>query len=160
MFRKISFAAVCVVLMASPAFAKKPIEKVVVADTAPKFEILVEKIRSQMVDGGRYEFISGRDRDAVDLSFQKMSAMLTSSGSVEAMSEQDKDRLFNEQEKVNGLLAKNSDDRLVCQDVAPVGSHLPVRTCKTYRQIAKDRSDSRRDMQNMTNGRIGSGPGN
>ena len=160
MFRKISFAAACVVLMASPAFAKKPVEKVVVADSAPKFEILVEKIHSQMVDGGRYEFMSVRDREAVDLSLQKMSAMLTGSGSVDAMSSEDKDRLFNEQEKVNGLLARNSDDRLVCQDVAPVGSHLPVRTCKTYRQIAKDRSDSRRDMQNMTNGRIGSGPGN
>ena len=160
MFRKISFAAVFVALMATPAFAKKPVEKVVVADTAPKFEMLVEKIHSQMVDGGRYEFMSARDRQTVDLSFKKMSAMLTSSGSVDAMSKEDQDRLFNEQEKVNGLLARNSDDRLVCQDVAPVGSHLPVRTCKTFRQIAKDRSDTRRDMQNMTNNRIGSGPGN
>ncbi len=160
MFYKIPFAILGVALMASPVLAKKPVEKVVVADTAAKFEMLVEKIHSQMVDGGRYEFMSKGDRSNVDLSFEKMSAMLTSSGSVDAMSNEDKDRLFNEQEKVNGLLARNSDDRLVCQDVAPVGSHLPVRTCKTFRQIAKDRSDSRRDMQNMNNNRIGSGPGN
>ena len=160
MFRKTSFAAVCVVLMASPAFAKKAVEKVVVADTAPKFEMLVDKIHSQMIDGGRYEFMKNQDRQAVDLSFEKIAAMLTTSGSVDAMSSEDKDKLFNEQEKVNGLLAKNSDDRLVCTDVAPVGSHLPVKTCKTVREIERDRNNSRRAMRNMDNGRIGSGPGN
>ena len=57
MFYKIPFAILGVTLMASPVLAKKPVEKVVVADTAAKFEMLVEKIHSQMVDGGRYEFM-------------------------------------------------------------------------------------------------------
>ncbi len=160
MFRKISLVALFVALMASSAIAKKDVEKVVVADTAPKFELVVEKIHNQMADGERYEFMSKRDRSSVDMSFKKMAAMLSASGSVDEMTEQEKVKLFNEQEKVNGLLAKNADDRLVCTYVAPAGSHIPVKSCKTAREINRDRNNSRRDMQNMNNSRLGSGPGN
>ena len=154
MFRKISLAALGLALIASSAIAKKPVEKVVVADTAPKFELLVEKIHSQMANGERYEFMSKRDRQTVDMSFKKMAAMLTASGSVDAMKTDEKVKLFNEQEKVNGLLARNADDRLVCTHVAPAGSHIPVKSCKTVRQINMDRNNSRRDMQDMNNNRI------
>lgn len=160
MFRSISMAALGLVLMASSAVAKKDVEKVVVADSAPKFELLVEKIHSQMGEGERYEFMSKRDRQAVDMSFKKMAAILTTNGSVDAMNDDEKIKLFNEQEKVNGLLARNADDRLVCTEVAPAGSHIPVKSCKTAREIERDRNNSRRDMRDMNNSRIGSGPGN
>ena len=160
MFRLVCLSVLVLMLCVSPVAAKKPVEKVVAADTAEKFEMLVERIHGQMAPGERYEFLGKADRAKVDMSFEKMSAMLASSGSVDAMSSEEKIKLFNEQEMVNGLLAKNSDDRLVCNSVAPVGSHLPVKTCKTVREIARERSNSRRDMQTMTNGRINSNSGN
>lgn len=160
MYRKSTLLILALVMFAAPLQAKKAVEKVVVADTAEKFEALVEKIHGQMADGERYEFMNNRDRQTVDMSFKKMSAMLTTSGTVDAMSEDEKIKLFNEQEKVNGLLARNADDRLVCTHVAPVGSHLPVKTCKTVRQIKKDQSDSNRDMNNMQNNRLNLGRGN
>ncbi len=160
MIRTISMAALGLVLMTSLAVAKKEVEKVVVADTAPKFELLVEKIHDQMGEGERYEFMSKRDRQTVDLSFKKMAALLTASGSVEAMNSDERMKLFNEQEKVNGLLARNADDRLVCTHVAPAGSHIPVKSCRTAREINMERNNSRRDMQNMTNDRLNLGRGN
>lgn len=160
MVRLVCLSAFILMVCASTVAAKKPVEKVVVADTAEKFDSLVAQIHSQMAPGKRYEFLGKSDRAKVDMSFEKMSSMLASSGSVDAMSSEERMKLFNEQEKVNGLLAKNSDDRLVCNSVAPVGSHLPVKTCKTVREIEKERNNSRRDMQNMTNGRINSNSGN
>ncbi|HET9032265.1 MAG TPA: hypothetical protein VFN25_05095 [Dokdonella sp.] len=160
MVRKSILLALVLVLFAGPVAAKKAVEKVVVADTPEKFAVLVEKIHGEMKIGGRYEFMSKRDRQSVDMSFKKMSAMLESSGSVDAMPIEEKTRLFSEQEKVNGLLARNSDERLVCTHVAPVGSHIPKTTCKTVRQINQERSNSSRDMNNMVNNRLGSGPGN
>ena len=158
MFRSVSLFALILVVSASPVAAKKPVEKVVVADTAEKFELLVDKIHGQMAPGKRYEFIDNRDRGSVDLSFKKMAAILATHGSVDAMPIEEKTRLFNEQEKVNGLLAKNADDRLVCAH-APVGSHLPVTSCKTVREIANNRENSRRLHDEMINGRMGRGPG-
>ena len=100
MFRAITLVALALVLFASPLAAKKPEEKAVAAvsaDTADKFAVVVERIRSQMAPGKRYEFLSTADRESVNLSFDKMSAMLTASGSVGAMPEDDRLRLFNEQ---------------------------------------------------------------
>jgi hypothetical protein len=77
-----------------------------------------------------------------------MSALLVSSGSVDALSYDDRIALFNEQELVNGLLARNSDDRLVCAYQNPVGSHLPVKRCRTVREIHEERSISRRELRN------------
>lgn len=154
MFRALSLAVLATVLFASPLAAKKPEEKVVVADTAEKFTALVERIRSEMAPGKRYEFLGKKDRESVNHSFEKMSAMLASNGSVDAMSIDDKTRLFNEQEKVNGLLARNADDRLICTNVAPVGSHLPVKECKTAREVAELRNASRRESDRMNNSRL------
>ncbi|HOX70455.1 MAG: hypothetical protein WAS23_05105 [Dokdonella sp.] len=157
MFRAITLVALALVLFASPLAAKKPEEKAVAAvsaDTAEKFAVVVERIRSQMAPGKRYEFLSTADRESVNLSFDKMSAMLTASGSVGAMPEDDRLRLFNEQEKVNGLLAKNADDRLICTHVAPVGSHLPVKQCRTAREVADSRSKARRQSESFDSTRL------
>ena len=67
MFRAISLVALVLMLVASPLFAKqKAQENVVIADSADKFAVLVEKIRSQMATGQRYEFLSPADRKLVN----------------------------------------------------------------------------------------------
>ena len=151
MSRVISLVALVLMLVASPLLAKqKAQENVVIADSADKFAVLVEKIRSQMVTGQRYEFLSPTDRKLVNQSLDKMSAMLDASGSVEAMSLDDRTRLFNEQERANGILAKNADDRLICTRVAPTGSHRPVTDCKTYRETEEIRKNAKSQLRDMT----------
>jgi hypothetical protein len=144
--------------VAPPLQAKKPDEKVVVADTPEKFELLVQAIRQEMAPGKRYEFLRDRDRDRVNQAFDRMAALLAKGGSVEALDTEDKTRLFNDQEAVNGLLAKNSDDRLVCSYVAPVGSHLPVKTCHTVRELERSRNEFRRQSNQLQDqSRLGPG---
>ncbi|MEO7012860.1 MAG: hypothetical protein ABI127_01020 [Dokdonella sp.] len=151
MFRAISLVALVLMLVASPLFAKqKAQENVVIADSADKFAVLVEKIRSQMATGQRYEFLSPADRKLVNQSLDKMGALLDASGSVQAMTKDDRTRLFNEQEKANGILAKNADDRLICTRVAPTGSHRPVTECKTYRESEEIRKNSQTQLREMT----------
>jgi hypothetical protein len=144
----------------SPLMAKKPVEKAVIADTPEKFEVLVEKIRSQMAPGEKYEFLKAKDREIVNGHLDRMAEMLVKAGSVEAMQPEEKAKLFSEQEEVNGILARNADDRLVCTHVAPVGSHLPVTTCHTVRELAQSRENYRRQKVEFDNqGRIGPGGG-
>jgi len=147
MLRKSIFLAVLALLMAAlPVAAKKAEKKVVAADTSEKFEILVQAIRGEMAPGKRYEFLQESDRAKVNESLDRMSALLVSSGSVDAMAYDDRIELFNQQEFVNGLLARNSDDRLVCTYERPVGSHLPVKRCSTVREINEARAIARREL--------------
>ena len=161
MFRASALLIMGLILVSSPLAAKKAEEKVVIADTSEKFGVLVEAIRQEMAPGKRYEFLKSADRATVNQALDRMAAMLARSGSVDALSREERTQLQNDQEKVNGLLARNADDRLICTYVAPVGSHLPVKSCKTAREIAQSRANSRRQADEIsTQGRIGGGPGN
>lgn len=138
-----------------PVAAKKPVEQVVVADTPEKFEILVASVREEMAPGERYEFLRGKDLDTVNRTLDLMAAMLARNGSIAEMNREDLARMMSYQEKVNGLLARNADDRLVCTHEKPVGSHIPKTRCFTAREIANNREGIRRQTQDLTDqGRI------
>ena len=139
MFRAISLAAFTLMLAASPVLAKKQAqENVIIADSAEKFALLVDKIRSQMATGQRYEFLSPADRKLVNDSLDKMGSLLQANGSVEAMNMGDRTRLFN--------------DRLICTRVAPTGSHRPVTDCKTYRELEEIRKDTKTQLREFKRG--------
>ncbi|MGB0133685.1 MAG: hypothetical protein WBP53_07585 [Dokdonella sp.] len=148
-------------LFASPLQAKKkPPEDAVVADTYQEFEPLVTKIRGQMSEGERYEYLSSADRDTVNMTLDQMSGMLEKYGSVGAMQPEERAKMMTAQEHVNGILARNADDRLVCTHVAPVGSHIPKTKCVTMRQIKENRKNHQRDAQDLQNRSLGApGPG-
>ncbi|MEO8461347.1 MAG: hypothetical protein ABI451_12525, partial [Dokdonella sp.] len=76
----------------------------------------------------------------------EMMAMLTKYGSVGAMPDKTRLELFNDQEKINGLLLGSDSERKVCTREAPTGSHRPVMTCRTYGQIETERRESERFM--------------
>ncbi|MEZ5461342.1 hypothetical protein [Dokdonella sp.] len=138
-------------MFASPLSAKKAEEKAVVADTPEKFEVLVLAVREEMAPGKRYEFLDRRNRETVNHQLDLMQQMLIEAGSVSAMDQETKVKLFSMQEEVNGILARNADDRLVCTHVAPVGSHIPKTTCHTVREIAANRAEGRRQSQELVN---------
>ena len=129
--------------------AKGPEKKAVVADTPEKFELLVEAIRQEMEPGKRYEFLNSYNRGVVNDGLDRMGEMLQKAGSVDAMSQEEKTELFSIQERVNGVLAKNAGDRLICTHRAPTGSHIPMTECKTVRELHLRRVEGRRKLKEM-----------
>ena len=124
-----------------------PVEKAVVADSADTFAAVADTVRSEMKPGGRYEFIRPRDRTDVESGLDAMMALLGKSGSVAAMNHDDKIRLFNLQEQVNGILTKSDNNFLVCERHAPVGSNIPLTTCKPYGEIERKRLSTQKYLE-------------
>lgn len=152
---KILLLATIAALACAPVAAKKPPEQVVVADTPEKFEVLVASVREEMAPGERYEFLSGKDLETVNRTLDMMSGLLARNGSIAAMNKEDLARMMSYQEQVNGLLARNADDRLVCTHENPVGSHIPVTKCHTVREIKRNRAGIRRQTEELNNiGRV------
>jgi hypothetical protein len=118
------------------------IDKPVVADTPAKFAETAAQVRLDMQKDGRYEFMRASDKQKVDALLNRMASQLEHFGSAGAMSHEAQIELFNEQEQVNGLLKHNDANRLVCESRAPVGSHLPVTTCRTYGDIERGRAEA------------------
>src|SRR5579863_1573127 len=122
-------------------------ENPVAANTPEKFAQTAEQVRAEMSTGGRYEFINPGDKGKVETDLNSIGAMLQKSGGVATMSQEDKVRLFNTQEHLNGLLTHSDSNRLVCERRAPVGTNIPLNTCKTVGEIEKNRRDSQKYMQ-------------
>lgn len=108
---------------------------VVRADTKENFEAIATAIQQQMQPGGRWQYTSKSDRATIASTFADMSSLYAQFGSVDKMDAAAKTRLLADQNTVNAILTKKDGDRLICQSQMPVGSHLPVKVCKTYAQI-------------------------
>ena len=136
--------------MSSPA-ASIPEENgkpVVKADTKNNFAAIAAAIHQQMQPGGRWQFIDNNERAMIDNSFADMGKLYDQFGSVGKMDQNAKMRLLADQSTVNAILTKKDGDRLICQSEMPVGSHLPVKTCKTYAQIQAEQRGAQQALQN------------
>lgn len=119
-------------------------EKPLVARTFESFQKDSARIHQQMQPGGQYEHTSDADKQRVDGRLGDMSKLLQAHSSQAEMSETDKVALLNAQEEINGILQHNDNNRLVCEHVAPVGSHRPVTTCQTYgEKMARQQRDQK-----------------
>jgi hypothetical protein len=123
----------------SVALAKEDEARFPKADTPQAFQEVAARVREQMKEGGRFEFVKSTDRQEIERRLGIMAGLLEHAGSVDAMNDRDRMALFTEQEKVNDILTGGDGERLVCQSVAPVGSHIPVRQCSTYAEIERSR---------------------
>lgn len=124
----------------------KPVVK---ADTKENFQAIVAAIHQQMQPGGRWQYIDKSERNTIDGSFADMGKLYDQFGSVDKMDQAAKFRLLADQSTVNTILTKKDGDRLICQSQTPVGSHLPVRTCKTYAQIEAEQRGSQRALMHL-----------
>jgi len=115
----------------------KPVVK---ADSKENFDAVVAAIHQQMQPGGRWQYINADERATVDGSFADMGKLYDQYGSVDKMDQAARIRLLADQNTVNAILTKKDGDRLICQSMMPVGSHLPVKTCKTYAQIQAEQN--------------------
>jgi hypothetical protein len=123
----------------------KPVVK---ADSKENFEAVVAAIHQQMQPGGRWQYIDASERATVNGSFADMGKLYDQFGSVDKMDQAAKVRLLADQSTVNAILTRKDGDRLICQTVMPVGSHLPVKTCKTYAQIQAEQNGAQEFLRN------------
>jgi hypothetical protein len=138
------------------AAADKP-SPAVNADTKESFATVSGWVQKEMHSGGRYEHVTDSERSTVEAKLASMSALLDKKGSVAQMNDAEKTQMFNDQEQVNSILAHRDGDRLVCQTVAPVGSHIPIKTCKTARQMEGDQREAQKFIQDRQNAQLKGG---
>jgi hypothetical protein len=138
------------------AAADKP-SPAVNADTKESFATVSGWVQKEMQSGGRYEHVTDSERSTVEAKLASMSALLDKKGSVAQMNDAEKTQMFNDQEQVNAILAHRDGDRLVCQTVAPVGSHIPIKTCKTARQMEGDQREAQKFIQDRQNAQLKGG---
>lgn len=135
-------------LQASAVYAYKT-EVIVKAENKSDFTAVVAAVHQQMQAGGRYEFVDQGERQKIDASFADMQSLFDKFATVAQMDQGAKVQLFNDQETINAILTHRDDKRLVCESVAPIGSHIPRTTCRTYREIELERSNTERLQQQM-----------
>jgi len=133
-------------VIAASAGTKDNYHEVVNAKTEEAFSQLAESVRNEMEAGGRYEFVKPAERTSIDKSFSEMASLFRQRGAVDKMSQDEKVILFNSQEVVNAILTKRDSDRVICENRAPVGSHIPKTTCHTYGQEEEARRVANQDM--------------
>jgi hypothetical protein len=138
--------------MSAPAAAVpeengKPVVK---ADSKENFEAVVAAIHQQMQPGGRWQYIDNSERATIDGSFADMGKLYDQFGSVDKMDQSARIRLLADQSTVNAILTRKDGDRLICETNMPVGSHFPVKTCKTYAQMQAEQRGAQEFMQRHT----------
>ena len=133
-------------------------EKTINADNKDAFATLAEDVRSEMNVGGKYEFVQKKERVEIDTKLTDMTTLFDKYGTVSAMTQDAKVQLFNDQEIVNSILTKRDRDRVICTNVAPVGSHIPVTKCHTYAQEVEAREGTKNLLDSWKNVPCASAP--
>ena len=116
------------------------------ATTKDAFAGVVVDLHKQMQEGGRYAYVSERERADIDTSLARMQALFDRTDNVEAMNKDDRIAMFNAQESVNATLAKRDRDRLICERSATTGSRISTTQCRTYGEIEAQRLASQKMM--------------
>ena len=138
----------CGALLFSPLQHAAPADgKPLVAQSLEQFDIEATRIHEQMHPGGPYDHIEAGDRRRVEAGLDRIRKLLAAHAGEPDLAREERVALLNAQEEVNGILHHNDNNRLVCENVVPVGSHLPVTTCRTYGEIVEQRRADQKFLQ-------------
>ena len=144
---KSSLALVCLVLATGAYADDRVIEKPLIAQTLDGFHQESGAIREEMKAGGRYEFLKNDERTRIEARLVTMENVLQKHAGQNELSGNDKMALLNAQEEVNAILKHNDSNRLVCESRPPIGSNLPVKTCRTFGETERLRGEAARTME-------------
>jgi len=125
------------------------------ADNKAEFDKVVAQVRSEMQADGRFGKLSDKERASVEDDLRQMGNLFDKTPELKAMSDADKRALFNAQEAANATLLKRDGDRLICVNEVRSGTHFKSTTCRTVREIERDRDGSHdwlRKLQQSPNG--------
>jgi len=156
---KLSCAIACLLLSAAAYADDQVVEKPLVAQSLAGFDQEATEIRASMHPGGRYEFLKADDKTKVEARLNSMHALLEKHAGQNDLNSSDKIALVNAQEEVNSILKHNDSNRLVCESRAPIGSHLPVKTCRTYGDIEQQRQADMKLHSDLDKSRVNRGGG-
>jgi hypothetical protein len=131
-----------------PEVHGKPVVK---ADTKDDFDAIVAAIHQQMAPGGRWQYIDKGERATIDGSFADMGKLYDRFGSVAKMDQAARLRLLADQSTINAILTRRDGERLICRSEVPVGSHLPIRTCRTYAQMQAEERGTQQQLLDIQN---------
>jgi len=135
-------------LLVGAAYAAddRVIERPLIAQTLDAFNKEADAIRFEMKAGGRYEFIKNDERLKIDARLGTMEGILQRHADKNDLSGNDKIAMLNAQEEINSILKHNDTNRLVCESRPPMGSNLPVKTCRTFGEVERQRAEAVRTM--------------
>jgi hypothetical protein len=143
-------------LGAPAAVAREPDPRVapptVNAHTREAFAAAAGEVRAGMSAGGRFEYVTSDERQAVEEDLRRMALLFEHAPSVEAMGQDDKVALFNHQEAVNSILRKRDSDRMICKHERKTGSNIAVTECLTFGQREAMRRNSQKYMSDLQKG--------
>ncbi|OBU64401.1 hypothetical protein A9K58_17590 [Stenotrophomonas maltophilia] len=95
---------------------------------------VAEQVRQveQALDGGDYSEISVDDRTQVRQALARITQRVGDHQSLQELPPQVQAEVFNDQERINALLARaHEDSRQVCQHTRTTGSNMPKSRCLT-----------------------------
>jgi len=143
------FAAGCpaIAMTASASVGDAKADALVVTSAFAEQRQAIEK---KLADGKTYSEISPNQRSIVRDALSRISMVLDSAGGVDTLSEVQKTSVFNDQETINNILTKaGADSRLICDRVAPVGSHRKITSCSTVAERRRAREGSEGALRNV-----------
>lgn len=112
-------------------------------DVTRSFESQRQAVLSALADGVTYREIAPEDMQIVRESLALMSSLLGGAEDVTRLPDAVKVQVFNEQERVNTLLARaHADSRLVCRREKPTGSNRSVNRCMTVAERTRERDNA------------------
>lgn len=124
-------------------------QPVVKADNKQNFEAVMAAIKQQMGAGGRWQYVSAKERTVIDATFADMAKLFDQYGSVDRMNANTQARLLTDQSTVNAILTREDGDRIVCTSYVPVGTHFPRKVCKPYSQIQAEQFQAQKSLQDL-----------
>ncbi len=151
MYKWLIWAALTAALSLTGVVCAEEAGATVRADNKAAFESVAAAVRQQLHPGGRWEYTSKLEKEQVNQRLDDMQALFEQFGTVNKMDENTKARLFNDQEVVNEILTKRDNDHLVCENVEPIGTHIPQRVCRTYGDIRHEQDNARWELDVIEN---------
>lgn len=103
-------------------------------------------IRAGLQDGSLGD-VSARELEMVIEKQDELREILSTVDTIEELDEIQTIKVLNAQETINGVLARNLQDRPICRRETVLGSHRTRTVCMTARQRDQLREESRQSLQ-------------
>lgn len=122
-------------------------------DTRNAFIEQRTKIDANLADGKTYSEISRKDRLTVEEALDRIEENLESGNDLDALGETKKALVLQDEELVNGILSKASEDsRLICTREKKIGSNRSTSQCATAAQRRRNAEQSQDTLRGDQSG--------
>ena len=134
--------------LAMPAYAFGSASGQAALDLGQAFPAQQAKIQANLADGKTYSEISNQDAEAVKQALDRIAGHLQQAGSLQALDATTRSSLLGDQERVNRLLSKASEDsRQVCVREKQLGSNRITSHCTTVAERRRQTEVARKSLQ-------------